>query len=206
MNRRCFALHEVADRCIDAALLRDLAERTGGRVLNASDPAMMDLFNRVDLPVPKSPKPVWDFLAILAAVLLILDVAGRRISIEARRVAELAGRAVGKRGEVSTGALSAWQRTRAQVAHRREKKKIKAAEAGEIRMAHFEAGEEDARTAIDVGAESLADTRATAADVPRSKTDAPKDDKDEDGDFTSRLLAAKRRARQQQDQGDEEND
>jgi len=183
----------------NAALLRQLAENTGGRMLSGSDPQMVDLFNREGLDVARTPKPVWDFLAILAASLLLLDVAGRRIALDARRVAAMAGRAAGRRGDVTTDALAAWKRTRAQVAHRRPQRKGKAAPAADIRMARFEAGEEDASLAIDVGEELPTDQRGKPAKIDRAEPQAPPAGEEDDGDYTARLLAAKRRARGRDD-------
>lgn len=181
----------------NAALLRQLAENTGGRMLDAGDPETVDLYYREGLDVARTPKPVWDFLAILATVLLLLDVAGRRIAISAQQVAAVAGRAVGRRGDVTTDALAAWKRTRAQVAHRREERKEKAGMTGRLKAARFEADEADAKLAIDVGEEVPADTRVKPARGDRARPEAPPETEEAEGDYTSRLLRAKRRARGQ---------
>ncbi|MDY7108228.1 MAG: VWA domain-containing protein [Planctomycetota bacterium] len=183
----------------NAALLRQLAELTGGRVLDASDPGTVDLFYRGELEVARTPKPVWDFLAILAASLLLLDVAARRIALDARRVAGMAGRAVGRRGEVSTDALAAWKRTRAQVSGQRGRRKEKTETTARLRAARYEADEADAKLAIDVGADAPADRRDRPLKPRRARPEAADEGDEAEGDYTSRLLRAKRRARGEDD-------
>jgi len=174
----------------NAALLHEVASLTGGRVLDAADPALVNLFDRGFLEVPKSPQRVWDLLAILAASLLVLDVATRRIAVSPRRVAELAGRAVGRRGEVSADAVAAWKRTRARVARQQE------TAAHAARQTRYQATEEDAAYAIDVGEEVPIERRQKPAKARRADPDAaPEPEEGEDADYTARLLAAKRRAR-----------
>jgi uncharacterized membrane protein len=183
----------------NAALLEDLAARTGGRVLAADDPMLLDLFHREGLEVPLSPKPTWDLLAIIAASLLLLDVAARRLAIDPARVAALAGRAVGRRHEVSSGTVAAWKRTKAQVQAQRTPGA--AAEARARRGVRFEADEQTQQQAIDVGGETDDAGADRPAPVRRKQAEAPPPDAEE-GDYTSRLLAAKRRARGEGDEGD----
>lgn len=177
----------------NAALLREVADRTGGRVLSG-DPAMADLFDRTGLEVPRSPRAMWDLLAIIAAALFVLDVAARRLSVSRRAVTGMAARAVGRRAEVGTGTVAAWKR----VARRRTKEAAPAAET------KFEADQADAGRAFDVSAEA-SQRPAAAAPTAAPKPDAPEAD-DEEGDYTSRLLAAKRRAREQTRKPEDEAD
>lgn len=173
----------------NAALLSEVADRTGGRQLSAGDPTLVDLFNRGDLEVPKSPRAIWDLLAILAAALFVLDVAGRRIAVDRRAVAGVLSRAVGRRSEVGSDTVAAWKR----VAGRR----------GEKAKARFEATEEEAEQAIDVAAEAAQTPKGAEPQRPqREATEA--EDAAEEGDYTSRLLAAKRRARDQAQGADED--
>ncbi|MHC4769134.1 MAG: vWA domain-containing protein, partial [Planctomycetota bacterium] len=175
----------------NAALLKAVAERTGGRELGATDPALVDLFYRGELGVPKSPRSVWDLLAILAAALFVLDVAGRRIAVDRRAVGEFVGRAVGRRAEVGTETVAAWKR----VADRR----------GGRSQARFEATEQEGQ-AFDVAAEvsqtpKVKGPARPAADAAEAEA-AP-----DEGEYTSRLLAAKRRARDKaQGSGEDEPD
>jgi Mg-chelatase subunit ChlD/uncharacterized membrane protein len=70
----------------NAALLHELAQRTGGRVLSIDDVEVVNLFEREGLEIPVSPKPIWDLLAILAAAFLIIDIAIRRLWIDRKSV------------------------------------------------------------------------------------------------------------------------
>ena len=178
----------------NAALLNEVAERTGGRVLGGGDPTLVDLFDRSELEVPRSPRSIWDLLAIIAAALFVLDVAGRRLSVDRKALAAAAARAVGRRSEVGTGTVAAWKR----VARRR------AADSAARGRQRFEADDDDAGRAFDVGAEAARSPKAPAAAPATPRPQEPRTDAPDEGDYTSRLLAAKRRAREQTKKPDDE--
>ncbi|MHC4948864.1 MAG: hypothetical protein ACYTG1_11470 [Planctomycetota bacterium] len=182
----------------NTALLRELAETTGGRVLAPDDPVLADLFNRDDLEIPKSPRRIWDLLTIIAAALFVLDVASRRVSVDPKWLAGLAARAVGRRPDATTDTMSAWKRTRAEVAHRRRTDVERAA--AKTRAVKFEADEASREHAIDVGAEEVADRRPSAPPAA-APPPAPAASDEDEGSHTSRLLAAKRRARGEGEEG-----
>jgi uncharacterized membrane protein len=187
---------EFRDVKHNAALLRQLAEMTGGRMLSTASPELVDLFNRESLEVPKSPRRVWDLMAMLAAALFVFDVAARRLSVDPKWVSRMAARAMGRRAPVGEETVEAWKRARSQVAHRRGDVRVSAEPADRSRK--YEADEADAALAIDVGAETPVDL--TGAPPPAARPPAPPHDAPPDeGDYTTRLLKAKRRAR-----GDEE--
>ncbi|MEM6258412.1 MAG: VWA domain-containing protein [Planctomycetota bacterium] len=76
------------------AMLQQIAEMTGGRVLDPNNPADADLYNR-DVPIEStSTRPLrWQLMPFLLG-LLLLDIACRRIAWEGREVAAWAkGRA-----------------------------------------------------------------------------------------------------------------
>ena len=113
------------------------------------------------------------------------------------RVAALAGRAVGRRAEVSSGTVAAWKRTKAQVsgqAAARTAARTAAAQRAAQRGVRFEADETTQQHAIDVGGEIDEAAADRPAPVRRREVEEPRPEED-DGDYTSRLLAAKRRAR-----------
>ena len=168
----------------NAALLEQLRRRTGGRLLSGADPTLLDLFDRTDLEVPKSPRAVWDLLAIIAAALFVLDVAARRIAVDRKALAELAARSVGRRQEVGTETVAAWKR----VAQRRGRGTAPAS-------ARYEASDQDRDQAFDVQQEIS--RRPPDARPPAREEAQPESTPDDQGDYTSRLLAAKRRARDQ---------
>jgi Ca-activated chloride channel homolog len=64
------------------SILEQVAQITGGRVLNAKDPSAAPLFDRSGVEVSRSIKPMWYSLLTLALVLFILDVATRRVAFD----------------------------------------------------------------------------------------------------------------------------
>lgn len=179
----------------NAALLRELADRTGGRPLSAGSPEVAQIFERRQLPVPKSPKSIWDLLAIIAAALFVFDVAARRLTIDPKWIASLFARALGRQSERTTDTISAWKRTREQVAEKQTRaSEIKNA-AKKTRDIKFEASDEDEDKAIDVTSETAGERRAQPQQPKRrAESEKPSED-EEEGPYTSRLLRAKRRAR-----------
>ncbi len=72
---------EMRDLHSNDGLLRDIAERTGGKVLPAFDAAAAEMFRRDDKLLPAvSSLPVWDRLIPILLALILLDVAARRIA------------------------------------------------------------------------------------------------------------------------------
>jgi hypothetical protein len=70
---------ELRDLSSNDTLLTQIAERTGGRVIQPFDNTT-NLFSRAGLPTASSPLPVWDVLIPFLLALIILDVAIRRIA------------------------------------------------------------------------------------------------------------------------------
>ena len=190
------------------ALLEKVAHETGGRVLSASSQEALALFDRTDLEIPRSAKPVWDLLVIIAASLFLLDVASRRIAVDLPQVIAFVRRGFGRRADTSGEAVAAWKRARAGVTEQRAATKraarIAVAPSEQVdRSARYEANEEDMRAAIDVSAEqgprAVRDEEAPRATGP-VKAQAPSEAEDED--YTTRLLKAKRRARGEDEKDD----
>ncbi len=171
----------------NAALLDQLYRRTGGRLLSGADPELLDLFYRGDLEVPKSPRAVWDLLVILAAALFVLDVAARRIAVDRKALAALAARTLGRRQEVGTDTVAAWKR----VAERKNQMQASAS-------TRYEATAADQEQAIDVAGKAGAKPGDVRSPQPAREQAEPEPPADA-GDYTARLLAAKRRARDQSD-------
>ncbi len=184
----------------NAAILEDLAARTGGRVLSTDNPDLINLFEAADLEIPRSPREIWDLLTIIAACLFLFDVASRRISVDPKWFAAMAGRAIGRRGEASGDTVAAWKRAKSQATSPQSGRKvaIKASESQADRNIRFEATEQERAAAIDVGTEQPKDMREKAAGPRQVKGD---DQPSDQGDYTSRLLKAKRRAQQPKDDG-----
>ncbi len=176
----------------NAALLEQVRQRTGGRLLSGSDPAMLDLFDRSGLEVPKSPRAVWDLLAIIAAAMFVLDVAARRIAVDRKALAALAARTVGRRQEVGTDTVAAWKR----VAQQRARSETSV-------TARYEASEADRQQAIDVQ-QDVAGAPGDRRSQRQVREQVEPEPSQDEGDYTSRLLAAKRRARDQVKRSDQD--
>ncbi|TVQ32624.1 MAG: VWA domain-containing protein [Phycisphaeraceae bacterium] len=64
----------------DIGFLSRIAEETGGRVLDSDRPERADLFNRADLQPVRAATPIWRTLMIWCLLVLLLDVATRRVA------------------------------------------------------------------------------------------------------------------------------
>ena len=72
---------ELRDLKSNEARLQEVAQRTGGRVIDTPfDPAAAEIFRREGLTKTASPMPVWDWLVPFLLGLIIVDVAVRRIA------------------------------------------------------------------------------------------------------------------------------
>ncbi|MEM1166660.1 MAG: FixH family protein [Planctomycetota bacterium] len=71
---------EYRDLTSDEGALTQLAARTGGRVLDLDDASAETLFERGELPPAVALQPLWPVLLGWAVVLLIADVATRRVA------------------------------------------------------------------------------------------------------------------------------
>ncbi|MEO0586378.1 MAG: VWA domain-containing protein [Planctomycetota bacterium] len=69
------------------ATLQRVAEITGGRVLDPSDPDTADLFDRTGITESRSIRPLWRPLLWLLIGLVMLDIANRRIAWDAASLA-----------------------------------------------------------------------------------------------------------------------
>ncbi len=72
------------------AMLEEIVDLTGGRRLDIADPASVNLFDRSAMPASVSLLPAWRTLIGFAIVILLLDVAGRRIAWSAVGIRGLA--------------------------------------------------------------------------------------------------------------------
>lgn len=68
----------------DAELMMEIARRTGGK-LHKLTPAGADLWSREHLTMPSYSRPIWLHFAIAAIVLLLIDVAARRLTLDPQR-------------------------------------------------------------------------------------------------------------------------
>lgn len=78
---------EFRDLSDNAALLREVAHVTGGRVLKP-DPTQADLFAKTGVKFPETAIPLTKPLILIWLVVFLLDVAVRRIALDVRAVAK----------------------------------------------------------------------------------------------------------------------
>ncbi len=96
----------------NSALLRAVAEETGGRILTERDLPVTNLFDHEGLSQPESVRRIWDILAIIAAALLVIDVAVRRLVFDGESARDLAQQALGGARGTSGEIVAAWKKAR----------------------------------------------------------------------------------------------
>lgn len=184
-------------------LLNDIEARTGGRALSGAAPAAA--FDRASLPKAESRRPIWEDLIRLMLALFLIDVAVRRIAINPLEVARRVRRFIAEMGRgrepaaESEALLTTLKGTRDRV--REERIESKADETGTppSAAARYEAPSPEKAT------EDLSKALggATTQDVPVVARPTGKKPPVSEGEYTSRLLKAKKRA-QDDMRGDEE--
>jgi Ca-activated chloride channel homolog len=71
-------------------LLDEIAESTGGRVLDIHNPVAVSLFDRTGMPRSESSLPIWPTILLWTLAVMLLDVACRRIAWDVPTVQRLA--------------------------------------------------------------------------------------------------------------------
>lgn len=183
------------------ALLQQIAERTRGRVLQPWDPAVADLFSRQNVPRTSSPMPVWDVLLKILLILVLLDVACRRLAWDwatmRRRAAAVAGwvRSFTTTRQVKgEQTLDALRKVREEVAEAQPKQaEAPAAPPPPIPLHADVKFEAKQPAAADITGEALA---AASRKKPVPPVAPPTAKPAESGEHMGGLLAAKRRARE----------
>ncbi|MBN2445864.1 MAG: VWA domain-containing protein [Phycisphaerae bacterium] len=194
---------EYRELAANLSLLDELRQRTNGRNIDPSRPATV--FDRAGLAKAESRMSIWEDLVRLALLLFLLDVAVRRIAInplelarKARRLlSELAGGR--QRGETSAAVLTTLKGTRERV--REDISTVKRPEAGTppSRDARYEAPTPDRKATEDL---SKALGGASETDQPVVARPTRKPAPTSEKSYTSRLLEAKKRARQKREDED----
>jgi hypothetical protein len=188
------------------AALRQVAERTGGRILEPWNAASADLFTREGLVRTASPLPIWDLLIPVLLGMIIFDVAVRRIAWDWAATRKLAFATAEKvrgftviRKVESRQTLDALKRVREEVAESRfhaegEQPPVGGSQDAAPRpdpRAKFEAAER-----IEGDINRLVGGATEKAIPPPPKKIEPKGGPSCPGGHTSSLLEAKRRAQQ----------
>ena len=194
---------EYEDLTDNSALLGQVAEATGGRVLSG-DPAKAGFFERAGLSFPRTALPLTKPLMLIWLGLFLLDVAVRRVAVDVRAALAWVGALVGmgmvrRRRIAAEGTLDKLKARRTQVRKQLDARARKAA------AARYQAPDEGAGA----GELPLADAkkaatfeRAPAGDEAKPEPPAKAE---EDAGHLGRLLRAKREARDRMDGGKKEN-
>jgi uncharacterized membrane protein len=179
----------------NAALLRQVADLTGGRVLRG-DPGTEDLWAREGLEMPVSLRPAWLWAAIAGISLFLLDVGVRRVRVDVVAIANAVRRAAGRAADRKTEHVDTLRLAREQA--RAKMARRAGADAGQ--MASEAARVAGTKFEADAGALHRAATLPAPGEAPapidRSRPSRPVPDAKEGEQGMSRLLKAKRRARE----------
>ncbi len=172
------------------ALLREIASRSGGRMLSLDDPVGAALFSREGMPPTVAASPLWRSLLMWAVVVMLLDVATRRVAwdrlITREAAAELARLAMSRgRSEKAPEAVGAMRR-----AKERADRRVGEARSKSVASAR---GGEPSRGERGAASPSSERVRPEPAGDPKEDRASSKVGQESEGS-TSGLLAAKRRA------------
>ncbi|WP_020471327.1 VWA domain-containing protein [Zavarzinella formosa] len=191
---------EFADLETNATLLKTLARLTGGTVHAEDAKTLKDLAASGDIyrPAPEIIRallPLWYWLVFAACLLLIIDVANRRITVERHEVTELANRWWAKlRKRAMTKAKTGPED---EFISRLRNKKTATAEQLENEKASRKFEPESTTTAAPTGGADEMETKPPqpAFTPPPPPPKKPETKPDEGGtDYFSKLRAAKKRA------------
>ncbi|MCS6977151.1 MAG: VWA domain-containing protein [Gemmatales bacterium] len=179
-------------------LLAEIARESGGRVLDENTLAQADLFPQ-DRPPARDMRPIWYWLVLLAAFLLLADVAVRRISVDPEAVWDrlkylynrMRGRATLPAESVEY--IERLKSRKAEVAARLEQPK-------ELAARRFEAPEQPAPPVSappGKGPEGEGIEKEKPPPKAPAKPSLSAEAPSEPEDFATRLMRAKRKAREQ---------
>lgn len=178
------------------AFLGALAQRGNSRTLAPGDAARV--FDRAGLARAETRRPIWEALVHVMLALFLLDVAIRRVAINPielgrrlrRRIAEMGGARAP--AEASAATLATLRGTREGVREALGARKPSEAGPAPDRAARYEAPTTDARASEDLS-QALGGASELNAPVVARPTRKPVGQSE--ADYTSRLLQAKRKAR-----------
>ncbi|MEO1585513.1 MAG: VWA domain-containing protein [Planctomycetota bacterium] len=174
----------------NAALLARVAERTGGRVLDA-DPRRADIWNRSGVTFPVAREPAFLAAIILVLAAFLIDVAVRRVRFDLALVRRVAGRALGRSATTAGSNIDSLKRAQARAQSRMSQQDSKDAmqKAREAAATKFEA--DATQTATEV---ALGDGPEAVIEAPVTRVDQPPQVGDDADAGLSRLMKAKKRA------------
>jgi uncharacterized membrane protein len=181
----------------NAGLLRQIAERTGGRVLN-EDPQLANIWLRDGLEMPVARQPVFLLSAMIALGFFLLDVAVRRVRLDLGVLRAIGTKAFGKTATQETESVRNLRQVRAEAQAKMASSKDRqeaaaAAKSAAKRKFEVQPGMDDAPLNV-AGSEAAPFVNKSET---KQQTQKPKADK---GEGLSRLLQAKQRAKDEMDQ------
>lgn len=190
---------EYAKLQANEPLLKEVRDRSNGRALDVTKPA--SVFERAGLPRAESRLPVWEDLVRLLLLLFLIDVAVRRIAINPMELARKARKYIAEMGRgrqpaaEAEAVLSTLKGTRDRVREERESATGPLAETGTppSKSARYEAPVTPQKVTEDFGKALGGATELNAPVVARPTGKKPAQG---EADYTSRLLQAKKRARE----------
>lgn len=188
----------------NAPLLKQVAERTGGRVIG-DDPKTAQLWDRTGLIMPADARPIWMLVSLIALGAFLMDVAVRRVRIDPQLIGASVRRAFGMGEDRSNQQMGSLKDARSRAKQsisgvvgqaRADVARATRSAPGESAAAKFEATESELKGAKKN--EGIA--AATGAPVVEKKTDAGQnagegDPAQEQGGL-SRLKKARERAQE----------
>ncbi len=200
---------ELRDLKSNEALLKQIAERTGGRYYDQPwQQATAGLFTREGLQPSASPLPIWDIMIPILLALIIIDIAIRRIAWDwqsTKRLVAAAGEQIRmyttQRKVESAPTLDALKKVRGEVAET----KFKVAEEGAPSQRPNPKAKFEAKEGVEGDISKVVGGASDKPIPPAPKGKEPKGGVPEQG-HTSSLLEAKRRAQQkmrEREQGDQ---
>lgn len=95
----------------NAPLLKQVAERTGGRVIG-DDPKAANLWDRTGLTMPADARPIWMLVAMIALGAFLMDVAVRRVRIDPALIAASVRKAFGMGAETANQQMGSLKEAR----------------------------------------------------------------------------------------------
>jgi uncharacterized membrane protein/Mg-chelatase subunit ChlD len=195
---------EFADMESNTKLLKTMREITGGREFSEAPEALDetarsgDVFRYTDLPQSRSLQPIWYWLMLATAILLLFDIAIRRIAIDPL--------------QVTMAVQRYWERLRGQSATATaapqflDRLKSRKAAIGETlgktkAQARFESGAAPPPSTAPTGADEAPAPGPSAAPRPLSRPGgvAPDAPQEQPADYASRLMKAKKRVWEDRD-------
>ena len=175
----------------NAGLLRQIAERTGGRVLPA-EAQQANLWLRDGIDMPVSRQPVFLLFAMIALGLFLLDVAVRRVRLDLGVLRAIGNKAFGKAPVQQSESVRSLREVRAKAQQKMASKTEQ--------QSSSSAGKDTAKRKFEAAPGAGDQPIELAGDAPlvnkseqKAKPSKPEPDK---GEGLSRLLQAKQRAKE----------